>query len=151
MVDDQGFQQNDQDPGESRPVDLEELRLAEAIRQRLVSVEERSNISTRLAVTGEDHLSRDLTHELYLVAYEALSNILKHAACTRVMVNLNFEAQGIALEISDNGRGFDVSTVHQVGGMGLRGIEERVRKIGGRLEITSNPESGTRLAVRVNL
>jgi signal transduction histidine kinase len=136
---------------ELRPVDLEQLRLAEAIQQRLVSVEERSKIHTTLVVNGQDRLSRDLTHELYLIAYEALSNILKHAECTRVHVKITFEASGVALEVSDNGCGFDVSAIDRLGGMGLRGINERTQKIGGTLKITSNPGVGTTLAVRVGI
>ncbi len=136
---------------ELRPVDLEQLRLAEAIQQRLVSVEERSKIHTTLVVNGQDRLSRDLTHELYLIAYEALSNILKHAECTRVNVKITFEASGVALEVSDNGRGFDASAIEALGGMGLRGINERIQKIGGTLKISSNPGVGTTLAVRVGI
>jgi signal transduction histidine kinase len=134
---------------ELRPVDLEQMRLAEAIQQRLLSVEERSKIHSTLVVNGQDRLSRDLTYELYLIAYEALNNILKHAECTRVTVKLNFEASGVSLEVSDNGRGFDVSAIENQGGMGLRGMNERILKIGGTLKITSTLGMGTTLAVRV--
>jgi signal transduction histidine kinase len=135
---------------ELRPVDLDKLKLAEALRQRLITVEERSSIHAEISVTGEDFLPSSLTHELYQIAHEALNNILKHAACTRVSVALVFLEDSVTLEISDNGRGFDLSSVDRVGGLGLRGMQERVKRMAGTLEIDSQPGSGTHIMVQVS-
>ena len=55
------------------------------------------------------------------------------------------------MKLWDDGIGFDLQAARESGGMGLRGIEERVRKIGGSLAVESSPETGTKLTVTVPL
>ena len=79
--------------------------------------------------------------EVVQLAREALSNVSRHAEATTCRVSLRRGAEGIVLEIDDDGRGFDVEATTR--GMGLRNLRERAESIGGKLEIESTPGEGT--------
>ena len=78
---------------------------------------------------------------LYRVFQEALTNVLKHAGATRVDVRLRLDAEGVRLEIDDDGRGFDAYA--------LLGMRERVAHLGGAFRVTSRPDHGTSIVVTV--
>jgi signal transduction histidine kinase len=125
--------------------------LAGVLQARLEAVEQRMGLLTDLKVEGTVRLSPEMEAGLYCVAQEALSNTLKHAQATRVTVSLGQCNGRIALEISDDGRGFDPTFARQGGGFGLRGVEERAAQWGGTLTIDSCPGQGTRIRVEVPL
>jgi signal transduction histidine kinase len=68
-----------------------------------------------------------------------------------VGVLLQFNEHGVCLEVADDGRGFDPALAKESGGMGLPGMEERVHRINGRLEVSSAPGEGTTLRVAVEV
>lgn len=79
---------------------------------------------------------------------EALANVRKHAAATRVDVRVSAEPDGAAqLAVTDDGRGFDLTARRD--GFGLEGMTERVALAGGELEVSSRPGGGTTLIVRL--
>lgn len=86
--------------------------------------------------------------ELLRVVQEALTNVTKHADAT--MVRLRAEATGreLIVAVTDNGIGFDPGRLSE-GGMGLRGMEERARLMGGTLRVVSEPHGGTTVEVSV--
>lgn len=92
-------------------------------------------------------------HHLLRIAQEAIANAVKHAQAERLDVELAFAETEVRLSIHDNGRGFDPQKVISGGQshFGLRSLRGRAAKIGGTLEITSTPGSGTRITVRVPL
>ena len=124
---------------ELRPPVLEESGLVAALQTRLDSVKSRAGFKTHLQAEGEVSLGAEQEGELYRIAQEALNNVLKHAHANQVKVTLNGEAGGFGMMIEDNGVGFDLGTAEQAGGQGLRGIRERVEKIGARCMIESAP------------
>lgn len=133
-----------------RPPILEEVGLVGALQQRLDSVEQRVNVKTRLLTQGPvDELPLALTEQLFAIAHEALTNILRHAEATEVVVMLRREEERLTLAVTDNGAGFD--PVAPSFGFGLNSIRERTEAIGGQLEITSAPEQGTTVMVTVAL
>jgi two-component system NarL family sensor kinase len=73
---------------------------------------------------------------------------MKHSGARNVSIHLSGESGGLALEIVDDGIGFEVETVWRKG-LGLISMTERVEAIGGRFEIRSKPGSGTRLHITV--
>jgi signal transduction histidine kinase len=81
----------------------------------------------------------------YFVVCEAFTNALKHSGAERVTVRLHHQADELAIEVSDDGRGFDPSTA---GGSGLSGLADRVEALGGSFAVTSAPGSGTYLHAR---
>jgi len=85
---------------------------------------------------------------LFRVAQEALGNAVKHSDARHVSVELTGVPSGLALTITDDGKGFDVDSVPN-GGLGLVSMRERVESVGGLLEIHASPAAGTRLRVTV--
>jgi signal transduction histidine kinase len=133
---------------ELRPPLLQEHGLAAALKARLQGVETRSGLVARFDCEAEERLSPEKEQELYRVAQEALNNVLKHAHAARVDVHLAVVNGDAALEIADDGVGF-VPSSQGVYGFGMRGMYERVERLGGTLRIESTPGGGTRLHVLV--
>jgi PAS domain S-box-containing protein len=94
---------------------------------------------------------REVGSCLYRVARETLQNIAKHANATHIWVALSLEEEIVALSITDDGVGFDLEVVRGAGGLGLVGIEERVRLVNGKLSITTSPGHGTRIMLEIAL
>jgi len=137
---------------ELKPLDLEKAGLAEAIRSRLDAVESRVGLKADLSVVGEvATIQNPLQLELYHVAREALNNVLKHAGARRVSVVLTLGPEQAALEVSDDGRGFAPQSGRSSGGLGLAGMAERARRVGGELTVQSRPGGGTRIGFRAPL
>jgi PAS domain S-box-containing protein len=86
---------------------------------------------------------------LYRVAQEALRNVVTHAGARSVEVRLVRTAEWTEMTISDDGRGFDVSTRESRRGLGLISIGERVRLVGGSVSVMTELNRGTRVHVRV--
>lgn len=129
-----------------RPSDLDELGLVEALRSLCDGWTRRTGIPCALRVSDdlpERGAAADTT--LYRVAQEALTNVMRHAGATRVDVALTATARGLALRVADDGRGFVVSD--PTTGLGLLGAKERAAASGGRLDIDSTPDAGTRLSL----
>jgi signal transduction histidine kinase len=131
---------------ELRPPALQELGLAGSLQSRLNGVEQRSGVATTLDIRVPHDLPADVEAELDRIAQETLNNALKHANATRIDVTLIQSDSTVALEIADNGTGFEPGVIDS-GGMGLRGLQERATRIGGQLTIESSPGVGTKLRV----
>jgi PAS domain S-box-containing protein len=85
--------------------------------------------------------------ELLRVVQEALTNARRHSGAGQVRIVLQARRDGLRIEVSDDGRGFDPEVV--AAGMGTRGMRERVRALGGELAVASVPCAGTRVAAEV--
>lgn len=81
---------------------------------------------------------------------ETLNNALKHAFARKVQVHLRCSPQHVELEVSDDGKGFNVGEVY-TGGMGLDNLRARASLIGGTLTIESQPEKGTTVFFRADI
>jgi PAS domain S-box-containing protein len=88
---------------------------------------------------------------LYRIAQEGLRNVIKHSGAQRAGVELSGTVDAISLRIVDDGTGFDPKLIQGKGGLGLVSMRERVRHLGGEIEIDSQPSGGTRLRVRIPL
>lgn len=84
------------------------------------------------------------------IVQEVLNNVWKHAAASRVSVEVRYEPEAIRLVVVDNGRGF-VMEERSSGQLGLRGIYERAQEIGGTVDVTSVPAKGTTVTVQIPL
>jgi signal transduction histidine kinase len=87
-------------------------------------------------------LTTDVEVALLRVAQESLANVRRHAAATRASIALEFSAGTVELRVRDDGRGFDVTA--PVAGYGVAGMRERMRRVGGELDLHSGPD-GTRV------
>ncbi len=87
-------------------------------------------------------LSAEVRHNLVLAARESLQNAAGHASATEVRVSMRLDDAELAIAVADNGRGFDVEQASGDGN-GLYNMQQRMKAVGGRLEITSRPGRGT--------
>ena len=138
---------------EMRPPGLDNLGLAPALEGMLHEWSDRNGIECDFQVVGlgPERFAPEVETMLYRVAQEALTNVLKHAAATRVGVLLERRGGSISLVIEDDGQGFDTDLLYEkTQALGLRGMRERVAPLGGRLDVESSPGVGTTLFVRVS-
>ena len=82
---------------------------------------------------------------LFRITQEALRNINRHSCAERAEVHLEVSGEDLHLSVVDRGKGFDVNKLSTRNGIGLRSMEERLRSLGGHLEIDSRPTEGTRI------
>ena len=124
--------------------------LAAALQARLESVESRVGLDTMFRVEGDSKLTPDVEEGLYRIAQEALNNTLKHAHASSVSVVLHHNDRLVSMHIEDDGVGFDPAEARVQSGFGLKGMEERVARLGGKLVVQSSPGEGTRIEVEVS-
>ncbi len=114
--------------------------------QRLVAEFQANCITRANLVAPEDGLI-DFPEEnamaLFHICQEALANVAKHARAKHTEIHLWTTAERVLLEVSDDGRGFQISQVKSTLGHGLSNMDVRARKVGGAVEITSAPGRGT--------
>jgi signal transduction histidine kinase len=130
-----------------RPSMLDDLGLVPAVEWYAREMSRRGE--TEVEVRAEnisDALSDPLKLCVYRMVQEALNNANRHAHAKNVSVDLKQSANSISVKIEDDGAGFDPKRTR---GMGLLGMEERVKRLGGTLTIESRP--GTRTIIRAEL
>lgn len=131
---------------------LDEIGLSSALNEYVQGFGQRSNIRVTLDVPDDlERVPRDVELSLFRIVQECLTNIHRHSGSSSARVRLACLAGEIQLEVSDQGRGIspDIQEKFFSGrstGVGLRGMQERVRQIGGALQIESN-EKGTSVFV----
>ena len=96
-------------------------------------------------------LTNDTLRNGYRIAQEALSNIARHAGADRIVIAFARTAPGLAMTITDNGRGFDPAAVADPHAVGLVGMRERALAIGARLTIRSQAGAGTCITLEIPL
>jgi PAS domain S-box-containing protein len=134
---------------ELNPPLLQKEGLVAALQASLDAIETRTGLETELITDGIGRLPRAIEPELYRIAMEALNNLVRYARARKVTVNLQARGGWVFLEICDNGVGFDPEKARNSGGMGLSSMEQRARQVGGRLEITSSPGTGTKISAEI--
>jgi signal transduction histidine kinase len=128
-----------------RPVALDELGLASAIEGICHAYTERAGVEVGAELEPVE-LSPALEHAILRVTQEALANAVRHADADRVTVRLRTCEDLVVLEITDNGRGFDVEARQETAvGLGLGAMRDRVTEHGGSMSVDSAPGTGTRV------
>jgi len=140
---------------ELRPAMLDHLGLQSALRAHILVFTKQTGIRTELvphpSLAGLDERKEEV---LFRVAQEALNNVFKHADATRAKIEFSSANDGLNMEISDNGRAFNVEEklgAKSNGRIGLLGMQERIRHVNGSLAIESAPGNGTRVRVKIPL
>lgn len=135
---------------ELRPGILDDLGLAAAIEWQLEEFSKRTGVATELRSTlGDPQLERDLATAVFRILQEALTNIARHAAATKVTVHLTLAQGRIKLEVADDGVG--IRDDADKTSLGLIGMRERARRLGGECEIRRCEPKGTIVTVTVPL
>ena len=114
----------------------------ETLAQRIAS-SEGLTVETNIApaLMDSERLAPDVESTIYRMVQEALTNVAKHAAATRLEIALLMKDDAVSIEVRDDGRGFDPA--HPANGFGLVGIRERVLLVDGEVTITSAEGRGT--------
>ena len=136
-----------------RPTVLDDLGLNRAITTYVQFWADRTGIAAELHTAGLENprLPQELELALFRIVQEALTNIVRHAAAKRASVIVERHGTEVAAVIEDDGSGFEVDATKQRSrtGLGLLGINERARLLGGRANVESQPGAGTTVFVRI--
>jgi signal transduction histidine kinase len=95
-------------------------------------------------------VTAEVRHNLFMVVKEVLNNAVKHATASQIKFGLNYNADKLEIEITDNGRGFHPEKIVKAGD-GLENMQRRVHAIGGGLNIKSEPGQGTTICLQILL
>ena len=131
-----------------RPSMLDDFGLVPALDWQARETAKRTGMRVQVDSEVEDELPEEHKTCIYRIVQEALNNCSRHAQATTVQVSVRGEDGRILVNVTDDGSGFDPQLVR---GLGLLGMEERVRHLGGTFEIDSHPGRGTALRIALPL
>jgi signal transduction histidine kinase len=132
-----------------RPPVLDLYGLVPSLEQQLKSFEKRHRITASFLANGlPQRLPAETETAIYRITQEALTNVVRHAEAKRVRVRLDADEEHVHLEVEDDGRGLPTNGNGQHG-VGLIGIRERVRALGGTMTLAST--AGVQLSVHIPL
>lgn len=139
---------------ELRPEVLDQVGLMPALELLAKELSNEMKVNVRVEVIGsEKRLSAEAELVLFRIAQEALRNVKKHSQATEAMVRVEFGAEKVKLNVTDNGRGFELpellGELASRGRLGLIGMRERARLLDGSFSVKSQPGKGTTIAVEV--
>jgi len=136
-----------------RPPVLDDLGLLPALKWLAMALEEQG-IAANITVLGEQRRLPDGAElALFRIAQEALNNVRKHSGASAVELTVDFRGGGLVVTVADNGTGFEIpgstSDLAECGKLGIMGMQERTRLLGGTLSVNSEPGAGTTVVVTV--
>ncbi|HLK66144.1 MAG TPA: ATP-binding protein [Bryobacteraceae bacterium] len=132
-----------------RPSMLDDFGLVPALNWHAREMTKRTGLNVVLSADEEaGDLPDEHTTCIYRLVQEAVNNSARHANARTVVVDVKREDRRVIFSVRDDGAGFDPRFVR---GLGLLGMEERVRRLGGQLEIDSQPGRGTRIVAELPL
>jgi signal transduction histidine kinase len=132
-----------------RPEPLETGRLSEALADVAGRWSELHGIEVKVTTTGMTRPMRPESEVALLrTAQEALANVARHAEAARVGVTLSYLEHEVALDVRDDGRGFDPARLCGTG-FGLVAMRQRIEALSGRLQVESEPGAGTGISACV--
>jgi PAS domain S-box-containing protein len=149
---DETIQQVRRISSELRPGVLDHLGLLAAIEWQAKEFETRMGTTCVFRSNVEDiDLARDASTGVFRIFQEALTNVARHAAATRVDVNLDKRGDLLSLIIVDNGKGIRAGAARSPASLGLLGIRERARRLGGEVDVFAGQRGGTTVSVELPL
>lgn len=123
--------------------------LASAVKEFLDKIDE-SQLKISLETIGlNERLDEQTETVLYRVIQETVNNVIKHAKASKLDIQLTKDNEGIDLTVEDNGKGFDMASLEQKSGIGLKNVLSRVELLKGSVDYSSQPGKGTLVAVHV--
>lgn len=134
-----------------RPSMLDDLGLAPAVEWQAREFSRRFGVPVSVELDGRlENLPDRQRTCVYRVVQEALTNCARHAQASEIRITIHGRQDAIVVTVQDNGVGFDPAS-ESGRGLGLLGIQERVRELGGRVNVWSQPGRGTLLSAEVPL
>ena len=119
-----------------------------ALTKQAAAMHARQGIVVHADLGEEPDIPLEVKQDLYRIVQEALHNTVKHARATQVELRMNQLDGMVTVEVCDNGTGFDTTSSFP-GHLGLHSMQERVKSLGGELEIESIPGQGTCIQAQV--
>ena len=137
-----------------RPSVLDDLGLVPALEWLATDIEKQGGVTTEFSITGNQRrLQPESELAIFRIAQEALSNVRKHSQASTVEMAIDFSDDAVTLIITDNGQGFYVpqrtSDLVLYEKLGIIGMRERARLVGGTLIVQSDIGAGTTVTLRV--
>ena len=137
---------------ELRPGLLDDLGLAAAIEWQAQEFQARTGITCTASIAADvAAIEPSRATALYRILQEALTNVVRHAAAQRVAITLTAEAGSLCLEVRDDGCGIDQEHRPSSRSLGLLGMQERARAVGGDVRVTRAEPRGTVVEARIPL
>jgi PAS domain S-box-containing protein len=137
---------------ELRPPVLDVLGLVAAIDWQARQFESRTGIRCRFTPSSEDvRVAPDTSTAVFRIVQEALANIVQHAAAHAVEIGLQIAGDTLTLTVRDDGRGITEADLDRQPSLGITGMRERARLLGGRFTVTGRPGEGTTLTLALPL
>jgi signal transduction histidine kinase len=137
---------------ELRPGILDSLGLIAALEWQANEFQSRTGIPCVVTTTVADTLwDQQFSTGVFRIFQETLTNVIRHATATRVEVSFAEEGDGLVLTVKDNGRGISEEEIANTRSIGLVGMRERARLIGGELMLQGAAGQGTTVTLRVPL
>ncbi len=132
---------------------LRNFGLIPALEDLKTAIESTKALDIRLIDVGFENRRLDAALEItvYRILQELISNILKHAQAKNIDIQLFWKQDVLNLTVEDDGRGFDLDTLANGQGMGLKNIESRLRNLDGNLQIDSQPGHGASIIINIPL
>lgn len=133
-----------------RPAVLDALGLVDALEWQVRDFRRRSGLPCDLHISPEAanmQIPPNASTALFRIIQEVLTNILRHANATHVIIGLCVDADLLVLDVQDTGVGFTREEAHRMTSYGIRGMEERVSLLGGTFHIEGIPGQGTTVRV----
>ena len=133
-----------------RPSLLDTMGLWAAIEWQAQQMQEKLGIPCEVEISGRElTLEQDLATAVFRIVQEALTNIARHAAASKIRVTVATGPAELLLEVKDNGRGITPAQILDQKAWGLLGMQERARTFGGKITISGMPGKGTRVSLHV--
>jgi len=126
------------------------LEMTRKMREHAEEIFVPKNVEVNFAVSDKHmdlKLPMDLRRNIYLIFKESINNAAKHSACGKIDIDIKLSRHEINMTIADDGKGFDTSG--ESNGNGLNNIQSRVRNFGGGIQISSDKDKGTVVAVEL--
>lgn len=136
-----------------RPMMLDDLGLVPTVRRYVNNFQEKTGITVQLNLSGEERrFESHLEVMMFRAMQELLSNVRDHSGASHVVVGLDLNHDTVTGQVEDNGRGFDPETALNYDGennraIGLATLRERLELVGGTLDIWSEENRGSRIAL----
>ena len=126
--------------------------LERRLKEEMAIFRARTGLKLDLECSIDAHdLPYEAEQQLYFALREGLINAIRHSRATELKLSLVQNRKTCRVSLIDNGIGFDLSSAESSGGFGLKGMRERIEKVGGQLFIETHPGKGTHLSMAVPL
>jgi signal transduction histidine kinase len=136
-----------------RPAVLDDLGLCVAVRSHIDSFSKQTGMKAvfECLEVKEQDISAEVKITAFRCVQEGLTNVVRHSKAARAVVELRSVDSRLVIEIADSGCGFDVEKWSHSAGTGLNGMRERVKLAGGKFNVKSSPNRGTRITIHLPL